>query len=649
MFRGIPPVLNDLRAALRALARSPGYTAIAVGSLAAGIGACAAVFAVLNALLFAPLPYRDADRIVELWATSSPRSDQPADYLPPERMRAWLEQPFRSFEALAARGYVTALVSGEGEPARATGQAVTEDFFEILGVPARVGRTLLPSDHLPGAEPAIVLAHRLWQERFAADARVAGRTLRVGAQAFTVVGVMPPEFESDGVAFWVPAAALPASLQPVAWLGVARLRDGAAIAAARAEVQHRAHAEWAADSTRFDGQGATATLLGELARRADGETLWVLAAAAAALYLRGRAHRVNLVLVRSAGRMQAIAVRAALGGSGWRLARPLLAENAVLVVAGTVGGLVLAAWAADVVRVVLGSEYRLPVRPTIDLRVAGFAAIVALLSAALLGLEPLRALRATNVRAALQSGAAAVTAGRSQRRTRRLLVGVQVAVAVVLTALVVTLGSAMRNYLGMDVGYDADRVVIVVPDYEAAEYGPQQMAELGTQLAAALERYPSIEGAALWREAGQAYPPRPEADAVYEGAPDGLTVHQRQYRHYEVSPSYFRTLGIAVVRGRGFTESDDAGAPPVAVVNESAARVWWPGQDPIGRRIKLGRDAPWLTVVGVVEDVHGTDPLARMFAARLVAYGRPSRPVLFRPLAQGGDPPPGWRNAGGCL
>ncbi|HEX7091939.1 MAG TPA: FtsX-like permease family protein [Longimicrobiales bacterium] len=225
----------------------------------------------------------------------------------------------------------------------------------------------------------------------------------------------------------------------------------------------------------------------------------------------------------------------------------------------------------------------------------------------------------------------------------------QVAVVVMLTTLVVTLGSALRSYRGVEVGYDADRVAVVVPDYEAAEYGPQRMLELGAQLAAALERYPIVEGTALWRETVQEYPPRPEADVVYEGAPDGLTMRERLYRYHEVSPSYFRTLGIAVVRGRGFTEGDDAGAPPVVVVNESAARVWWPGQDPIGRRLKLGRDAPWLTVVGLVEDVQGTHHLARMVAAGLAARAQPPRPVLFRPLAQGGDPPPGWRNSGGCL
>jgi putative ABC transport system permease protein len=636
-------VRSQLTYALRRL-RGTGFFGVAVVvSLALSIGACTAVFAVVKASVFPTIPYREPDRLVEIWSTQNPRATQRIDAVPGERLRLWLGTRFESIGGFAARATLPLVLEGDA-PERIEAEVVSGSYFGTMGVPTLLGRTLLPEDDRPGAEPAVVLSESIWRERFGAERSVLRRTLALSGRVYAIVGVMPASMrEEPGV--WVPAGEFLAQGVVAAWFPVARIEPGASIETVNLELRQRAAAEFASDSTRFGGMGAVAIRMNEAVSGANEPLLWALSGTAGALFLLALTNLSMLFLVRTAERGRATAVRLTLGASSWQLGRGLVLESLTLAGVGAGLGLIVASWLQELLRQTLGDLVAGPSGPSIDLVAFAFAAALALLAGMLVGLEPMRHIRRLDLRALL-AGGIATTLGAGERRTRNVMLAAQVALTMVLASLGVTFAAAYSRFAGIDVGFDAERVVAAHPDYALTGATDEEQRELARAAVTSLPGQPGIEAATSWRMSIQSYPPPGETNAIFENGATSYPPRSGLYRFYDVGPGFLNALGIPLVAGRDFGPGDRLGSPAVGIVSEGGARVWWPRQDPIGRRLKLGTEGEWITVVGVTRDVAQLHEAGRAFSVGTVTSGSAQLPVLFRPAAQGDLLAPGWSHRG---
>lgn len=631
-------LVRPIRDALRSLLRSPGYTATALLSVGGAIGMCCSVYAVIVAIYFTAPPFEAPDRLVRLWQTAGPESSRPQGYIQPVRMQEWVRagDEFRTLATVAATGMGPTMVLRSPDGAtRVTSTPVLGDWFGLLGVDADRGRVLTPDDLRPGAPPAAVVSDAFWREHLSGGDL--GDIVLSGV-GYSVVGVMPPSFSSERTV-WVSVESLPADLRPGAYVGLGRLRAGSSAPDAAAEIEHLASVQIAVDSARYAGLGATARTLGELGRTGDQSGLWLLAGVVLAVLLVALNNLTVLTLVRAQARSAALAVRASLGASRLELGRGLAAEGAVIGLAGSVLGIVLAIWGKDAAHAFLGGAWT---RPTLGVGVVVLASGLGVLTSVFIGLEPLRRIGSLDLQALLQRRSAGTASTPGERRTRQLLVGAQVTTCVVLLAVANVLGTAYRALGAVDVGLDVEGLIEVFPDWDVAELESAPQWSLAERLVGRLEGVPELEGATAWREVEEDYPPRPEFDAVTDGPTVELGRLDRLYRYYEVRPGFFEVLGVQLVRGRGFTDQDGRGSAPAAVVTERAADTWWPGSDPVGRQIKLGEAGQWMTVTGVVEDLYPLHEIGRTGAM----YGQPM-PLLFLPVGQFDRPPVGWTQFAG--
>lgn len=636
-----------MKQTLRSLLRSPGFTAASVTSVALGIGLACSVYAIARASLFAPIPYPEVDELVELWPTARPGSDQPIDYLTSERMLEWAGSEMRFLDGVAGRGMAGPLILRLPDGARrVASEPIVGDWFGTLGVDASRGRVLVPSDLLPGAEPAAVVSEAMWRNILGADQAYPGATVVLSETTFTVVGIMPRSFEAEEKV-WVSADALPSGRRPAAYGGVARLRSGATIAEATGEIALLAAAQVAADSARFGGFGATARPFGAFGRSAGGPGLWMLVGVAGAVLLVVLSNLTHLFLVRAQSLDASLAIRTSLGAGAWQLGRVLVAEAAFVAATGGVVGLLLAVVGRNLIRGLLPGPVG-ATEPVIDLGVAALAVALTLVVGGVVAFEPLRRLgRISPAASLLHRGAPSAIATRRERRTRNLLVATQVATSVVLVTAMFVLQSTWRRFVALDVGYDADRVVVARPDWQIERTPPVEQWALARRVAIRLTARPEVEAVAVWRHIHESYPPRPEFDATFDGPPRELGVLDGLYSNVEVEPGTIEALGIESIRGRTITAEDTPGTPAVAVITQTGADAWWPGDDPLGHQIKLGQAGTWLTVVGVVEDIESLGVLGRATATRTVARGT-FQPVLFTAARQGLGIPPGWFAEGDC-
>ncbi len=626
------------RRTFRALRRSPAFFGASVLSLGIGVGICTAAFAVARATWFADPPYEEPARLVELWSTERPGSTRAFDAVPADRLRTWLQVEFRTLERLAAAAPLT-LVLQEGMPRRVEAHAVTGAWFRTLGTPPRLGRTLGAADADPVAEPAVVLSETLWEEDFGGDPDVLGRTVRLSGESYVVAGVMPRRFERGRHA-WVPADAPLEPGRPNAWFPVARLRGGASLEDAALEVGQRAAAELADDPTRHGGMGAVAIPVGAMERAASGSP-WMLAGISGAVFLLALTNLSSLFLLRAVERARAWAIRTALGARRRQIAAELALESSVVALAGIGVALVVARLGAGVVGAT-GAGGSSTAAASLGGPELVIATSLGLLSAALAGLEPSRHMRSGDLGPLLQTGGPAATLGAAGRSSRKLILGTQIAIVVTLTCVGGAFALAHARLASLDLGYEVDGLVVAVPDYTVRPMTDDEQWALGEAVAGRLEGHGAVEDVGLWRMAGVRYPARPEWNAVFEGGATDLHVRSGLYRYYDVSPGFFRAMGIDIVAGRGFGPGDAAGSAPVGIVSAGGARAWWPGENPIGRRIKLGREGTWITVVGVAEDAADLHRLARAFSVGTITRSHQHLPLLYRPAAQRAAAPPGW-------
>ena len=618
-------VLHDVRHAVRALRRSPGFTLTAVLTVALGVGAATAMFTVVDGVVLRPLPYPAPDRLLRVWSSHPQRGLPQFGVSAPDALD-W-EAQSRSLEAVAAFERARPMTwTGAGEPVQLLVSPVTGGTFALLGVPPKRGRSLAV-----GGDPhAIVISDALWQRSFGGDPAVLGRTLALDGEAYTVTGVMPPRFAVPGsnAEAWTPLELRAGDDRSRRYLRVlARVRPGASVETARAELETVASRLEAAHADTNGGWSVTVRTVHEAMVGSDlRRALFILLAVVALVMLIACANVAHLVLVRAAAREREIAIRSALGAGRGRLAAQFLTESLVIAVAGGAFGLLLASWTIDALRAAAPAALPRLDEIQVDLHALAFAGLAALAAAALFGFVP--ALQSSRVEAmarALREGRGIV--GARSARLRSAIVAVEIALAVVVTTGSVLLVRSLIHLQAVDPGFDAAGVV-AVPIAAGDRAYPDRRAAAAFY-SAVLDRVralPGVERAALVSSAPFFGPN--SANLV---APEGTALERGQAPDVDiraVAGPYFETLRIRLRRGRDFDGQDAAAAPPVAVVNESMARRLWPGQDPIGRRFRLGDLAagPWITVVGLVGDA-----LYRSLEAEA------PRPMVYLPQAATGD------------
>lgn len=611
-------LLADVRYAMRTLRRAPGFTAVAVLTLALGIGANTALFSVVYAILVRPLPYEDAERVVRL-------DDVPRDADADSETRTsypnfadWRVQA-RTFEAIAAYDGWSATLVGQGEPERLDAASVSASFFQVLGVRPALGRFLVREEDAPGAAKSVVLSHGLWRDRFGADAAVVGRQVRLNGTEYTVVGVAPAHFEDPGLG--VGAAGEPRLWRspPANWTEegrgrgtrflavVGRLREEVPLARARAEMAGVMRRLEALDPQANRDRAARVVSLKEEMVAPVRPMLLVLLTAVGGVLLVACVNVANLLLARHTGRRRELVVRAAMGASRARLVRQLLVESLLLAFVGGAAGVALAWFAAGaLVKLAAGELPRLQ-SAGLDAGVLGFAVLLSLATGVLFGAGPALHAARGDLQADLRE-AGAGTGDRGQRRFRQLLVAAEVALTVVLLAGAGLLLRSLIRLQQVDTGIEPAGVLTLSLFPPSSGYETdERMAEFYTRVLGGMDVLPGVEtsGAVnVLPMSGGFWQSGFEIEGRPASGGDDPSAALRA-----ASPGFFRALRIPLVRGRGLTPSDVYGAPPVAVVNRTAARRYWPGADPVGGRIVVSGTAR--EVVGVVGDVREspTDPV----------------------------------------
>src|SRR5579864_5088421 len=607
------PFLQDCRYALRILARSPGFTLIAVLALALGIGANSAIFSIVNAVILKPLPYEKPDQLVQLWmrftgigipndqnAVSAPEFDD-------------LQQN-QSFSHLAAISSASYNINISGAPERIDSAVVSTSFFPMLGVHAQLGRVFLPEEGQPGRDRVVLLGDGLWRRRFGADPAIPGRTLVMNGESYLIVGVLPAGFQLPLEAeVWTPLVFSAQNLSPNnrgnhGYEVIARIKPGLSVEQARADmdvVSQRIieqHPDY--PYRQFNFRVLVIPLLEQ--QIGDIKTaLWVLMSAVGLVLLIACANVANLLLVRASSRKREIAVRQALGVSRFRLIQQLLTESAILgLLAGAIG-LFLGYWALRLLTALSATSFPRVVEAHMDLRVLAFTLLVSLATGILFGLAPAFSSRHVT-HDALKEGGRGGTAGAGSQRLRGALVVAEVALSL---TLLVGAGLLIRSFLRLqdvDTGFRPEGVLtmrISLPNEKYAKI--EQNRTFFRALLAQIRQLPGVDAAGgatglplsatgwsgtttVDSQAVQPQDASPEAD-------------QRP-----VFPGYFEALAIPLVRGRYFEQRDNETAAPVAIIDETMANTYWPKQDPIGQRIKQGgrqSSQPWRTIVGVVRHV----------------------------------------------
>jgi putative ABC transport system permease protein len=609
------PWRHDLRLAGRGLLRAKGFTAAAVLTLAMGIAGTTSMFALVQGVLLRRLPVPQQDRLIVAW--NELRAGAPQHWPFRARDIDVIGEGSRVFESVAGVSYYDHpspfLVSENGVASYVDAAAVTGDFFRVVGAEPALGRALGRPDDATGAENVLVITHRLWQRRYGGSRDVIGRRVIVSERPFTIVGVMPPDVECPhGVEAWMTLAASASTVGNPAFREgvlrdvdlVARLRPVATIEQARSElagVTSRLEADAPPDALR--GRTPVVRSYEDVVVGDVRPALLLLFGAVGLVLLIASANAANLLLLRGEARRPELALRVALGAGRGRLARQLLAESLLLALAAGIVGLAVSWWTLHAVVALVPDGLPRAESVRADAGVVAFTVAMAFLTAALAGLAPALSLARADLAAHLRSGGRGAT-GSAARWGRRGLVVAQVALAVTVVAAAGLLTRSLLRLQAVDMGLAADRLVFVRLALPRAKYadGTRHLQFL-KDVVAELEAAPGIEGATPVHTppfAGTGGWDAPEFTAEGQGVERAATNPSLNLE--SIHPNYFETFGVTLVRGRGFTESDRRGAPDVAVVSEDVAARTWPGEDPIGKRVKLGgleSSEPWRTVVGV--------------------------------------------------
>jgi len=607
-------VTRDVRYAARVLSKTPTFAGVAVLTLAIGIGANTAIFSVANALLLRPLPFAQPDRLVLLSAERRATGEKQGSLSYP-RFKLVNERS-RSFSGVAAFCAEVFNMTGRGDPEQIPSARVSWNFFDVLRVRPALGRGFRPEEDRPGGEPVLLISDAFWRRRFAADAAVIGRAVTLDSKDYAIIGVLPADFrfallgqKTDIFAPRVFELNLITPQQAYGGSGflnyLARLRPGIGIAAAQSEMDALA-AQYRQEYPKFpDTDPGLTVRAGNLRdEMVSGVRLAVLIlfGAVSLVLLIACANVASLLLSRALGRKREIAVRTAIGAARSAIVRQLLTESLMLALLGGALGAVLAAWGTSALAGMAEGSLPRAAEIRVDGSVLAFAALVSVLAGIVFGLAPALQISRADLNSVLRSEGRAATSGRRRNRMRSLLVVSQVSLSMVL---LIGAGLLLRNFVQLrsaNPGFDPRHVLTMSVALPPSRYSKgAQMTAFSGELVRQVRAIPGVRLAAT----SSALPliTTRQSMALPEGQPQ-LPLAQRPLFNVQMSgPGYAATLRIPLVRGREFTEHDDAGAPLVAMVNETTARRYWPNENPIGKHLLLGRIPQPIEVVGVLGDI----------------------------------------------
>ena len=609
---------QDLRYAARMLMRTPAFTAIAVLALALGIGANTAIFSVVNTVLLQPLPFKNPNQLVIIWENAT-HLGFPKNTPSPANFIDWRQQS-TLFTGMAAMAQKNFNLTGVGEPERLDGRRVSANLFDLLGVQPRLGRAFLPEEDTPGTH-VVILSEGLWQRRFGSDPGIVGQSLNLNGESYSVVGVMPPGIELPGFAnwkdqLWVPIAFPSEEAQSRGnhYLEViARMKPGVDLKQARAEMETiaaRLAQQYPEENLRIS------SVVNPLHEEVVGDirpALLVLLGAVGFVLLIACANVANLLLARAAVRQKEIALRLALGASRSRLTRQFLTESVLLALLGAVVGLILAFGGLQVLNALIPDTISNAQSISIDAKVLVFTALVAVVTGLIFGLAPATQASNFSLNETLKEGGRDAGGGSKGVRLRGLLVIAEVAVSFVLLIGAGLLINSFLHLRNLDPGFRADHLLTAKIDLPELKYADtEHRVSFFDEVLRRVTSLPGVQSAAVAGNLPLTY----NGDSMYigvEGIPDPPPDQQRDVIYRAIGPGYFDTMGIPLVSGRDFNDRDTVDTTLGVIVSEKMAKHFWPGQNPIGKRLKSGSttsDSPWREVIGVAKDVRQNDFIA---------------------------------------
>jgi predicted permease len=602
-------LIRDLRFAVRTMARKPAFTSMAIIIIALGIGANTAIFSLVRAVILRPLPFKDPDRLVMVWEDASfvnfpKNTPAPANYVD------WKNRN-EVFEDMAAMQTLDFNLTGDGQPEKIYAYGVTGEFFSVLGVPAAVGRTINLDDDQPQAGKVAVISYALWRSRYGGDPGLVGRDILLNDEKHTVIGVMPKGFQflDPEVRIWVPAGFTPARLASRGshYLQVvARMKAGVTVERASNDIKtitEQIARDYPDQASRL---GAYALSLSDELSGESRRPLIVLLVAVAFVLLIASANLANLLLSRAIGRSKEVAVRTALGASRNRLVRQLLTESVLLSVGGGVAGVVVAVWSFEFLKQLIPPGLRLFVDLQIDSTVLLFTLGLSVVTGIVFGLAPALQSLHIDLNKALKQGGGRTSLSTGHRRLQNAMIIGEVALAMVL---LVGAGLLIKTFARLSDQYASLRAESVLslrtllPVWSRYEK-PEKRFAFYKQVLESVSSMPGVITAG--------YTTTVPLD--WKGGTNGISIEGRPVErgvdydanHREISTDYFKAIGIALEQGRFFNEGDNEKSSPVAIINRTMTREFWPGEDAIGKRFKPGRadsKEPWIEIVGIVADL----------------------------------------------
>lgn len=635
---------QDLRYGFRVMRKSPGFVIIAVLALALGTGTNTAIFSLVNALLLRPISYENPDRLAMVWEKSVKRGfgQIPTSLSNFTDLRTGNE----TFEDLGAFTDSSFNLTGAAEPEKVMGVRVTASLLSLLGRQPLKGRLFLEGEDQPQASHVLILSHHLWQRGFGSNANLVGQTVALNGESYTVVGVMPPDFKfpptfsatvassaytTPNADLWVPLMieAVPPPRDVRALYMIGRLKPGVTATAAQAEmnvIASRLQKEYPAADADMEVDVIP------LQQQVTGDVrpaLLVLFGAVGCVLLIACANVANLLLAKASGRQKEVAVRIALGATRFRIIRQLLTESMLLSIAGGLLGSIIGILAVRQLIAFAPSSLPMPDQVGIDGRVLLFTLFLAVFTSFIFGLAPALQASKSDLNETLKEGGRGNSGSAKQNRVRSLLVIVEVALALVL---LIGAGLMIKSFVrlqNVNPGFNPENLITLELQLPQNKYGEKaQQAAFQQQLVQRLAEVPGVQSAGAVNNLPFSGTELNNGVTI-EGRPPVANANERPRAFFrDISPNYFQAMGIPLRQGRSFADSDNKDAPAVVIINEAAARRFYPNEDPLGKRFKRGRaesQNPWVMVVGIVGGVSHT------------TLGLPSQPEVYLPFQQNPD------------
>jgi putative ABC transport system permease protein len=623
--------MTDLRYALRQLAKSPGFTVVAVLTIALGIGANTAVFSLINALLVRPLPYQKPSQLVLIWERFATQGLERIPVSPPEYLD--LEKEFQSSTGLAAFTFQRFNLGGGDVPERISGAAVSPSLFSLLGVEPIKGRTFAREEQGQGHDDIILISERLWKRRFNSDPALVGKSLLLNGRNYTVIGVMPAKFEfpiplfgiqgnqfAERVDIWKPIAFTPLELKERysrSYALIARLRPDVPVTKAQAELDQLI-SDWIRAYPDYYSGGGFGARIYPLQDQVVGGMrtgLAVLLGAVTFVLLIVCANLATMLLARASARERELAIRVALGAGRWRLLRQMLTESVLLALVGAAAGIILSVWGLELLKQIGARTVPRLSEVNIDFVVLMVTAMVAVGTGILFGLIPAFATAKPELTEALKEGGRSSTTSAERNQLRNSLVIAEIALALVL---LVGAGLLLKSYArvqNIDPGFDRRNVLTAelnlpdskYPRRESADYREgEAMINFWNEALRRVQELPGVEAAGL-----TTILPLSGSNSDSSFSIGGRVFDKNEPGPDEeiriVTPDYFRVIKTPLLRGRFFIESDDSHAPGVVIINDALEKKYWPNEDALGKRITFSDphnpDPKWLTIVGIIRSV----------------------------------------------